>query len=199
MIHQLISNFMTKKNFITFPEFNTCRLKLRQLKISDNEEIYEIRSDTDIAKYLDRPLCKSIEEADAFINKINNLITTNACFYWAVTLIDSDLLIGTICLWNFSDDNHSAEIGFELLKEWQGKGYMQESVSEVLEFGFTEIKLKQIIGEVDPGNIKSIKVLKKNNFILKENDPEDTSSPTVKYILNSDNYKGRKNTLFSLL
>ena len=46
-------------------------LVLRKLCKDDNLKIYEIRSNQDIAKYLDRPICQSLEEADNFITKVN--------------------------------------------------------------------------------------------------------------------------------
>jgi ribosomal-protein-alanine N-acetyltransferase len=34
--------------------------------------------------------------------------------------------VGTICLFGFSDENASCEIGYELLTNFQGQGIMKE-------------------------------------------------------------------------
>jgi [ribosomal protein S5]-alanine N-acetyltransferase len=69
-----------------FPELETERLLLRQLKDEDKEKIFLIRSDKTIAEYLDRPLCRSITEAGEFIEKVNRGISNNESAYWGIFL-----------------------------------------------------------------------------------------------------------------
>jgi ribosomal-protein-alanine N-acetyltransferase len=45
-----------------------------------------------------------------------------------------------------------------------GKGVMQEVIPEILNFGFNIMNLFEIEGEVDPENIKSIKLMEKFGF-----------------------------------
>lgn len=165
---------MTKINFDPFPVLSTKRLMLRRLNSNDETEVFKIRSDKSIAKYLDRPLYKSIDEARQFINKINNGIKENEWIYWAITPKDNDQLIGTICLWQISVEDSKAEIGFELLPEYQGKGYMREAVVKVLDYGFRTMNLSSIEGEVDPKNTKSIKLMESFDFVLNRS-LEDTA------------------------
>ncbi|MEO6550457.1 MAG: GNAT family N-acetyltransferase, partial [Ferruginibacter sp.] len=124
---------MTNKIFTPFPVLKTDRLILRQLAITDDNEIFALRSDDSVNRYLDRRPSKSIEDAKSFIQAINEIIQKNDSIYWAISL--SGKLIGTICLFKFADDNSKAEIGYELLPIYQGKGFMQEAASKVLEFG----------------------------------------------------------------
>ena len=169
---------MNNLNFSPFPKLETEKLKLRQLINEDENQIFSIRSDKNMAEFLDRPLCKSLEEARQFIIKINNGIKNNECIYWAVTLKENPKLSGTICLWQISVEEAKAEIGFELLPEYQGRGIIQEAVKSVLDFGFNKINLSAIEGEVAPGNIKSIKVMKRFGFQkvneIRENDPDES-------------------------
>ena len=72
--------------------------------------------------------------------------------------------MGTICLFDFSDDNSKAEIGFELLPAYQGKGIMQEAASKVVVFAFQQIGLKTIDACTHPENLGSIRLLEKLNF-----------------------------------
>ena len=92
-----------------FPTLSTPRLLLRQLAETDDAAIFLLRSDDRVNKFLDRPKPNSMEEASAFIKKINDAITNNKSFYWAITLKDEPGLIGTICIWNISTDRKSAE------------------------------------------------------------------------------------------
>lgn len=75
-----------------------------------------------------------------------------------------DKLIGTICLWNINQENYSAEIGYELHPEWQGKGIMKEALSKIIDYGFQKMKLKEIEAFTNPLNDSSTRLLEKNNF-----------------------------------
>ena len=119
---------MMEKNFTPFPVLNTARLTLRQLRSNDDNEIFALRSNESVNKYLDRPPCKSIDDARNFIKKINENIQRNGLVYWATTLSSTGELIGTVCLFNFSEDVLASEIGYEVLPDYQGKGLMQEAI-----------------------------------------------------------------------
>lgn len=152
-------------NFHPFPLLTTERLILRQLVVEDEDAIYTLRSNEKVNKYLTRAKYKSREEAKTFINIINTNISNNESGYWAIRLKNSDRVIGTICLWNISKENYRAEIGFELHPDFQKQGFMQEAVAAVIEYGFKSMKLHSIVGDVDPDNKASIKLLEKNKFV----------------------------------
>lgn len=174
---------MNENIYTRFPVLTTGRLILRQIKREDENEIFTLRSDELINKYLDRPKANSVNDAKEFINKIINGISNNKLFYWGITEKDNDKIIGTICLWNFSKDDSKAEIGFELLNEHQGKGIMQEAVTAVIKFGFENMQLNIIDGEVDPDNIRSIALLQRNNFILDKDSTIEKNTKTLKFVL----------------
>ena len=155
---------MLHLNFYPFPEIVTERLLLRQLISSDDNEIFIMRSDPRILKYLDMPPAKDIEAARNFITRINNNVKNNESIYWGICLKDNPRLIGTICLWNISNENFSADSGYVLMNEHQGKGYMVEALKKVLLYGFENMGLKTIHADVDPNNIPSINLLEKYNF-----------------------------------
>lgn len=143
---------MNQFTFTPFPNLTTERFTLRQLKIEDENEIFILRSDENIAKYLDRPRANSIDDARQFIQKINSSISKNELIYWAITHKDDEKLIGTICLWKISTGQSNAEVGFELLPDHQGKGVMQGVLPKIIDFGFKTIKLQLIEGEVAAKN-----------------------------------------------
>ena len=157
---------MNTLNFKPFPDLQTDQCKLRQLNKGDAGKVFEIRSNVEVAKYLDRPLAKTINDGLVFIEKINEGITRNALIYWGITKKEEQEIIGTITLWQISKGGLKAEIGFELLPKFQGVGVMKEVVEEVIRFAFEEMKLTVIEGGVDPSNIKSIKLMKRFGFVL---------------------------------
>jgi [ribosomal protein S5]-alanine N-acetyltransferase len=133
---------------------------------ADEQEIFALRSSDEINKYLDRPKANTLDDARNFITKIINGIAKNESIFWVVTPKDESKLLGTICLWKISKEEAKAEIGYELLPENHGKGIMQEVIPRVLQFGFEEIKLEMIEAELSPRNLKSVRLLEKNNFTL---------------------------------
>ncbi len=84
--------------------------------------------------------------------------------YWAITLNGTDKLIGTICLFDFQDDNLKAEIGYELLPDFQGKGIMQEVTAKIVDFGLHYLGLKSIEAFTHSENQSSTRLLQKLNF-----------------------------------
>ena len=156
-------------NFTPFPNLTTDRLVLRQLCIDDANEIYLLRSDESVNKYLDRDKATGIDDATNFINKINNAVAKNESLYWAITIKGNNSLIGTICLFSMDIEKDRAEIGYELIPKFQGKGFMQESISTIIKFAFDDLRIKTITAALRADNLKSITVLERNNFKLDSN------------------------------
>jgi [ribosomal protein S5]-alanine N-acetyltransferase len=181
---------MPNKYFTPFPILTTQRLTLRQLLINDEEDIFTLRSDREINKYLDRPLSNTIEDARNFIHKVNENIQKNISLYWAITLRDSNTFVGTICLYGFSDENDNCEIGYELLTNFQGQGIMKEAVEKVIDYTFNTIKVQKIEAFLHRDNQRSINLLEKLLF-RNSNKPDEIAPELICYHLtnSSDNLK----------
>ncbi|MBP6182699.1 MAG: GNAT family N-acetyltransferase [Flavobacterium sp.] len=165
---------MTKMNSATFPILTTERLTLRRLSINDHRDIFDLRSDQEINKFLDRQLCKTTEDAKNFINKVNENIEKGGTYYWAISFTDTKQLVGTICLFDFSSEKNSCEIGYELMVKFQGQGIMQEAAQTVIDFVFQTLKLKKILAFTHYENQNSTKLLLKFNFLKSiESDKEN--------------------------
>ena len=178
---------MLNRSFTPFPILTTERLTLRQLVINDEREIFTLRSDSEINKYLDRQLSNTIDDARNFINKVNENINKNDSLYWAITLSDKNVLIGTICLFSFSDETDKCEIGYELLTNFQGQGIMIEAVEKVIDFAFNTIKVQKIEAFFHIDNQSSIKLLEKFSF-KDSNKPDKTDTNLVCYHLTNSVY-----------
>jgi ribosomal-protein-alanine N-acetyltransferase len=160
---------MPKINFTPFPVLYSKRFTLRSLSINDDKEIFILRSDKQVIKYLGRQGAKSINDAREFIDKINAGIKNDEWIMWVIESKETATFIGTICLWNLSDDRTKADIGFEILPDHFGKGIMQEVIPIILKYGFNDMQLDVIEGEVDPENIKSIILMEKFGFEFYKN------------------------------
>lgn len=151
--------------FSPFPKLQTERLILRKLSLDDAEEIFFLRSDGEVNRYLDRARAVDLDDAIAFTNKVNIGIANNKWIYWAVCFKDNPKLIGTVCLWNLNEEENKAEVGYELIPEYQRKGIAGEALSAVIEFGFSKLELGKIEAYTHKENLASIKLLEKLNFV----------------------------------
>jgi len=176
---------MIDPQFTPFPFLTTKNYSLRNLQFADEHEIFALRSDDLINQYLDRPKANSLDDARSFISKIMDGIAKNESIFWVVTPTDSARFLGTICLWNISRAEAKAEIGYELLPENQGKGIMQEVIPGVIQYAFEVMRLRSIEAELSPRNVKSVKLLEKNGFVLTR--AHSNGNPDlVIYALNAD-------------
>ena len=172
---------MENRNSKTFPTLTTERLTLRQLLDGDVLEIFFLRSDTLINKYLDRQPSKTIEDALKFIEDIKN----NSLSYWAITQKENKKLIGTICLFGFSEELKKCEIGYELLTEYQGKGIMSEAAKKVIEYAIQTLGLKAIDAYTHKDNQSSTNLLIELKFERTDIVDETNSDLTLFRLKNS--------------
>jgi len=156
---------MDSINFTPFPHLSTERLKLRQVVTSDVSDIFWLRSDERVMKFLDRPMLKTIEDSRQLIKTITDGINNNEAITWAINQKNDPKLIGTIGFWRIMKEHFRAEIGYLLHPDFQGKGIMHEALEEVLDYGFRTLKLHSIEANVNPNNLISIKLLERNRFV----------------------------------
>lgn len=148
-----------------FQTLETNRLQLRKPIEEDAPQIFYLRSNDTVNQYILRAKQKDLKEALSFINDRNKDIESGKVYYWAITLKGSQELIGSICLWNFSEDKSVSEIGYDLHPDYFQKGIMTEAIHEVIKFGFNMLQLKSIEAFTHKENSSSIKLLEKNGFI----------------------------------
>ena len=181
---------MLNKTFTPFPILTTERLMLRQLVTNDEQAIFNLRSDAEINKFLDRKIAGTLDDARQFINAVNDNVDKNISIYWAITFSGKSELVGTICLFCFSDENDQCEIGYELLTNFQRQGIMQEAVDKVIDYAFNIIGVKKIEAFLHRNNQSSIKLLEKLSF-RNSNEPDKTNPDLICYHLtnSTDNLK----------
>ena len=151
-------------DFKKFPQLITERLVLRNIENTDAELIHKLRSDEVVNKFVGRDNSSTLEKANEFILKIQNLVEKNEGLYWIIRLKENNDLIGTVCLWNFDLENEIVEIGYEMLPEFQGRGIMSEAIKAVIIYVFEEMKAKIITAFPSSDNINSVNILEKLNF-----------------------------------
>ena len=155
-------------NFTPFPEIKTDRLLLRKLQASDCEVTLFLRTDKNVTKFIERPehrKTKNISDAIELIQEFDRYIERNTSIVWGITLKNEPSIIGTICLWNFTQNKNIAEVGYDLDPRHQNKGVMSEALKMIVAFGFKELKLEKIEAFTHAENLPSTKLLETHGFI----------------------------------
>lgn len=147
-----------------FPVLQLGNFKLRQLSEADAREIFLLRSDENVNRYLDRPKAISIKDGLQFINRINSNIENGESLYWALIPPGESHLAGTICYWNIERETSKAEIGYELLPSFQGRGIIQDILPGFLGYGFNILGLRRIEAVLHGDNLRSVRILEKFRF-----------------------------------
>lgn len=158
------------------------KIILRDITIADSNTIFRLRSDERVNRYLSRQVAGSEQDAVAFIEMIIRGIRESNWKYWIIEE-KSGATVGTICLYNFSANNKTAEIGFELLPEYQGLGYAFEAVIKVIRYTWEKLNLENLVAFPHKENISSIRLLEKSGFILSVHQPEDLPPDHICYCL----------------
>lgn len=149
-------------------KLETERLILKDINESHVEDILKIRSNEVINQFVQRKSPKNNYDALQFILTIKERTQNNQTYYWGISLKGQTHLIGTICLWNFSEDRKTAEVGYELLPDHHRKGIMSEALTAVLNYGFNQLHLQEIVAMTNTFNENSKGLLLKHDFVLEE-------------------------------
>lgn len=165
---------MLEPDFTTFPVLETERLLLRQVQDSDAAAILNLRSSEVVMQYINKERAKNTEDAMDFIKRVANGLNTGEGITWCMALKNMpEKLVGTIGLWRIIKQHYRAEIGYMLHPDLWGKGFTNEAVKAVVEYGFNGIKLHSIEAHINPENAASAGLLKSNGFVREAYFKED--------------------------
>jgi RimJ/RimL family protein N-acetyltransferase len=137
----------------------TKRLLLRRPKLSDAKSIfYRYSQDNEVVKHLTWSPHKNIEETEQFIQYCLSKIDSGKAFIWTIQKDNEKGVIGMI---EARIRGHIAEMGYVLMRDEWGKGYMSEIVSHVIDYVFKHSEVIRIQAYCDVENLGSAKVMEK--------------------------------------
>jgi ribosomal-protein-alanine N-acetyltransferase len=143
----------------------TKRLLLRQTDPADALAALDIYSDDTTMEFWSKEPVRALAEAELLIQEDIKWAASESTCNWAIALPDSNQYIGKISLFQISEQNRRAEIGYLLGRKHWGKGYMTEALSAVLPCAFDELNLHRIEVDTDPENTPSLALLNKFGFV----------------------------------
>ncbi len=159
-------------------KFTIGAISLKKVEKSDARDLHFIRTHPVVNKFIKRETNKSISDIEEFIKEINSDPTK---IFLTIKISANSDFAGTIGLKNINFDKKYAEVGYELLPEFQGKGIMSCALKEIINFAFTDLEIENLEAFTHKENIKSIRLLEKFNFRLIENKFDNNNPNNVIY------------------
>ena len=136
----------------------TDRLLLRTFTEDDAPLLYELNPDPEVTRYT---FDSMIELAQAK-KVLDETILPQYALYnhgrWAVH-VKPGLEFTGWCGLKFRPERKEIDLGYRFMKKFRGRGHATETAFASIQYGFTPLNLRQIIGRALPGNLTSIRVL----------------------------------------
>lgn len=165
--------------FARFPILETERCILRRPDPDQAEPFFRLWSSAEVARYLGRPPFTTMDEVSQRLEEFRERFEMQTSITWAITDRATGALIGTAMLLHILPLHHRAELGYDLLPDWWGKGLITEAAAAVLDFGFGTMGLHSVEANTDGENIASQRVLEKLGFVREGHLRENFYEPAV--------------------
>lgn len=143
----------------------TSNLLLRPINAADIYPVWKGLSHPEVTRYYAVSFA-TLEETKVQMEWYATIEKNRTGQWWAICDPGDQHLYGAIGFNDIHPVHHRAEIGFWLLPEYWGKGYIPEAASRIIKYAFEELELHRIYAYVETKNDNSKKVLQKLGFEL---------------------------------
>lgn len=147
---------------MAFIRLTTARLVLRDFRKDDWEAVHEYGTDLEVVRFM--PWGPNTEsDTKEFVKRslASQREDPRRNFEFAVTLTDSERLIGGAGIRVSAPADRGADMGYCLHRDFWGQGYATEAAAAIVGFGFGTLGLHRIFATCDVGNEASARVLEK--------------------------------------
>lgn len=140
---------------------DSARLVLRRFADGDALAFAAYRNDPEVARYQSWTGC-SAAEAAAFVHEQHSQeLVPGEWLQIAVTLRQTDALIGDCALKIHESDPRQATIGFTFARQFQQRGFATEAVSCLLDYLFRRRRLHRVIADTDALNSPASRLMER--------------------------------------
>lgn len=136
----------------------TKRLILRRLDQSDADEIYALRSDAEIMRFIRDPQSRS--ESTRWIELVSSRWESDGIGFCAVIIRETGEFAGWCGLWKLQETDE-IEVGYAIAKRFWKRGFAIEAARAMLAYGFDELGLEKIVAVAREPNSASRRVMER--------------------------------------
>ena len=145
-----------------FHSIETDRLLLRELRMEDVYEYYEILfGDSDVSRYMLFEPHQDIAESLVSLERKLARYEQGGYYCWGVTRKEEDSLIGLVELLRFDESSSTCSFVYMLGRNYWNQGYGTELLKAVIRFAFEELDVERIIADHIAKNEASGAVMRK--------------------------------------
>jgi [ribosomal protein S5]-alanine N-acetyltransferase len=149
---------------MTHVALETTRLVLRPMADSDADDYVTLHCNEAVARKAGRATIRSPEESrERFRNNLERQ-ASGECFVWTLRRRDDDTFVGAISLRSLDRAPHARSLGYEMLPDFWGQGYMAEAVRALVAHAFSAMAFHRIEATTSPQNVPSQRVLERAGF-----------------------------------
>jgi len=149
---------------IAVPILTTRNLILRPIDEKDIAALYALFSSEQVMEFMDVERFTNVSEAAQMVSFFRDKLQSGEGMRWGISLSARNELIGTCGFHHINKAHYKAEVGYDLLPAWWGKGVMTQAISRILQYGFEELHFNRIEAVVDPTNNRSFQLLERIGF-----------------------------------
>ncbi|MEO1517090.1 MAG: GNAT family N-acetyltransferase [Bacteroidota bacterium] len=137
------------------------RLRMEEAHSGHSAFIFQLLNSPNWIQFLGDRKIKTEKDALGYIEqKLIGSYQQHGLGLYIVHLLDSGKAIG-LCGFVKRDKLNHPDIGFAILPKFERQGYTYEAASALMAYGREQLKLEEIMGVVDQGNIASQRLLEK--------------------------------------
>lgn len=144
--------------------FETERLSLTPLAITDSPFLYRFMSDAEVMAHWDRPAIDDPDAVDAAVAAEVAEMQAGTALYWSTRLRSSGAFLGYCELVEIDRRRHQAELGVIIDREAWGLGYATEALAAVLAHCASPLGLKRLLARTHVGDGRAEHLLQKLGF-----------------------------------
>ncbi|MFL2105886.1 GNAT family N-acetyltransferase [Desemzia sp. FAM 23991] len=135
---------MLPVDIASYERMNTKNLILRKATIRDVDDIFEIRHNPQLFRFLEDHIDETKDVTKSYLARMNKGQEEHKWIVWVIECRADRKAIGTICLTDINDEKSSAVVDFVMHPDYQNQGYMQESIDTVAMIAFDKLGLKEL-------------------------------------------------------
>jgi len=151
---------------INFNEINlnSNNLFLKPLNKENATDLFALHSDEEVQHYTDVTIFKNLGEAQKFIAECVKRAENQEYLFLGIFSRATKDFLGTLRLYHIDYKHRFATVGFQLAKDYWGRGRMHEALQSFLKFSFDDLNLNRVEAQTFVENERGIKVLEKLKF-----------------------------------
>ena len=158
----------------------TERLILREMTMSDTEDMLRLYSDPEVQQYTGEDIITSVEGIHRKIEEKMDDYEKYGYGRWITILKEDNQFVGWSGL-AYLPEFDETDLGYRFLKEFWGRGLATEASRAILAYAFEQLGLEKIIAIAMKENLASIRVMEKVGMHFDKYAPYEPGSEDVAF------------------